>query len=83
MTSYNIIRGTSGDDLITGTDSLITPDKIFGGYGDDTIYGGAGDDWIYSGRSELSWDKAINYGNDLLNGGAGNDTSSAPRAEIR
>ena len=51
---------TTGDDVITGTDSA---DYLYGGSGNDTISGGQGDDHLTGG-----------VGNDILRGDAGNDS---------
>ena len=53
------IVGTSGDDVIKGTEG---PDVIWAGAGDDKIYGGLGNDIICGGP-----------GDDLIHGGRGND----------
>ena len=53
-------NGTSGDDLIIGTDG---PELINGGGGDDTICAGRGDDWIVG-----------NAGDDMIKGEGGADT---------
>jgi len=63
------LRGTSGDDIIVGTNGADTiygyggDDVICGGNQDDTIYGGDGNDTIYGGNGE-----------DAIYGGEGNDT---------
>jgi predicted extracellular nuclease len=54
------IVGTTGDDVINGTNGV---DVIAGLGGNDTIYGGNGNDVICG-----------DFGNDTLNGGNGNDT---------
>ncbi len=62
------IVGTSGDDVIHGTDKADViwagpgDDKVYGGLGNDIICGGPGDDLIHGGR-----------GNDWIEGGAGTD----------
>ena len=53
------VKGTSGDDTLTGTPNA---DRIFGKAGNDKIDGLAGNDRLFGGR-----------GNDTVNGGAGND----------
>ena len=53
------IKGTSGNDVLTGTDRK---DRIFGKAGDDVIDGAGGNDKIYGGA-----------GNDVIDGGAGKD----------
>lgn len=61
---YNVINGTSGDDVITAeTHDTSGADEIFGLAGIDTIDGGEGDDIIHGGD-----------GADILAGGNGNDT---------
>jgi Ca2+-binding RTX toxin-like protein len=62
------IVGTSGDDVINGTEKA---DVIWAGPGDDTVYGGLGNDIICGG----SGDDLIHggRGNDWLEGGAGTD----------
>ncbi len=57
---YDMLVGTSGDDLIEGFGG---GDSLFGGSGDDTIYGGNGNDSILGGS-----------GADILDAGAGDDT---------
>ncbi|MEZ5376910.1 MAG: hypothetical protein R2733_10400 [Acidimicrobiales bacterium] len=54
------ISGTSGDDVLVGTEG---PDVICAGDGDDTITALGGDDIVYGGAG---W--------DTINGGDGNDT---------
>jgi Ca2+-binding RTX toxin-like protein len=62
------IVGTSGDDVIQGTegsDVIVAgpgDDKIYGGLGNDIICGDTGDDLIHGGR-----------GNDWIDGGPGTD----------
>ena len=51
---------TTGDDVMTGTDSA---DYLYGGSGNDTISGGEGDDHLTGG-----------VGNDTIRGDAGNDS---------
>ena len=53
------VKGTSGDDTLTGTPNA---DRIFGKAGNDKIDGLAGNDRLFGGR-----------GNDTVNGGDGND----------
>ena len=74
----NPINGTSGNDVLVGTDlderligrggndsasGLGGNDSLDGGPGSDVLYGGSGDDWLI-GRS----------GNDQLDGGTGGDS---------
>ena len=72
------IRGSLGDDHITGT---MGPNSISGGFGDDIIYGRGGDDSLHGdtgddevyggfGADRVDGDS----GRDLLYGGAGADT---------
>ncbi|MDO8252735.1 MAG: VCBS domain-containing protein, partial [Rhodoferax sp.] len=71
------IRGTPGDDNLTGTaladriDALDGADVVSAGRGDDTVDLGAGDDWVDAGQGNdtvLAGD-----GNDWLSGDAGDD----------
>jgi Ca2+-binding RTX toxin-like protein len=63
------IRGTNGDDVLTGTDrrdvimGLGGNDVIAGGNSEDVVCGGAGEDKVSGGN-----------GNDLLLGGLGDDS---------
>lgn len=57
--SYHLVLGTSGDDVLTGT---ARADLICGFGGDDKILGKGGNDVIIGG-----------LGNDILSGGAGAD----------
>ena len=69
LTSIENVRGSRGDDTITGDATAnrvkgeTGNDKIDGGAGDDTLFGDGGDDTIIGG-----------LGNDFLAGGAGIDT---------
>ena len=65
------IRGTAGDDTLTGTTAA---DSIFARAGDDTVNAGAGDDRVHGGRG----DDTLNGedGNDRVKGGGGKDTMS-------
>lgn len=72
-----VLRGTSGPDVIVGTDAGET---IRGKGGDDIICGGGGADWIEGGkgRDELFGQKGADVllggnGKDDLHGGAGRD----------
>ncbi|MBC8516286.1 MAG: 6-bladed beta-propeller [Nitrosopumilus sp.] len=75
--SYNLIKGTPGDDVIYGTDGddlifgLEGNDLISGGLGNDCIFGGSGDD-IISGNDGDDTIKG-NSGNDILKGQSGID----------
>jgi hypothetical protein len=66
--SYNVITGKEGDDILVGTglaDLIIGlggDDIIFGGKGNDCILAGDGDDIVYG-----------NEGNDSISGGDGSD----------
>ncbi len=62
MAILSLIKGTTGNDTLVGTDLY---DVIFGGAGNDTIDGGAGNDKLYGGD-----------GNDTFLGGAGEDQMS-------
>ena len=62
-TTWNMIVGTSGANAgLTGTNSAVIGDAIFGLAGTDTLNGGDGNDQLYGGS-----------GTDTLNGGTGND----------
>lgn len=65
----NVINGTNGADVLTGTAGS---DLINGKNGDDTIDGGAGDDKLHgqNGNDTLIWDAA----DSQVMGGSGNDT---------
>jgi serralysin len=64
----NIIKGTKGNDTLTGTDES---DRIYGYAGSDILDGGAGNDVLdgSSGNDELDGGS----GNDVLDGSSGND----------
>ncbi|MFC5355704.1 calcium-binding protein, partial [Azospirillum himalayense] len=86
-TTYTTIKGTPGNDMLTGTsnqnriygldgdDSIIggnLNDLLLGGNGNDTIDGLYGSDYILGGEGN---DRLTgNLGNDTLDGGTGNDT---------
>ncbi|MGY1756655.1 ExeM/NucH family extracellular endonuclease [Geodermatophilus sp. SYSU D00879] len=72
------IRGTSGDDVLRGTNGVDVimglggEDTISGGNGDDVICGGAGDDTL---SGENGDDVLLGgFGDDTLDGGNGDDT---------
>lgn len=72
------IKGTAGNDTLTGNDGankiegLAGNDIIDGKGGDDLIYGGDGNDIIYGGAgNDTLYGDA---GNDRIEGGDGNDT---------
>ncbi len=68
-----VLRGTDGDDTITGyntSDVLYGGagnDKLYGGYGNDTLIGGKGDDYLEGGdgKDTYIWNKGD--GNDTIN----------------
>ena len=62
------INGTSGDDILDGTELA---DRINGGDGNDTINGGGGNDALLGGNGNDSLYGG--EGNDQLSGGAGDD----------
>ena len=73
----SLIYGSSGDDLIEGTDDA---DEIFGFEGNDTVKGGKGKDKLYGGSGNDSLDGGEDDdslygadGNDTLIGNSGND----------
>ncbi len=83
---YNMILGTEGDDMITGTNLpdlifvLGGDDIVFGEKGNDCILGGEGDDIIYGneGNDNISSGEGTDIikglsGDDILDGGLGID----------
>lgn len=75
---YNIVLGTEGNDVLSGTDGA---DLMFGLGGNDVISGNDGNDCIYGGEgndviSGNSGDDTIrgNSGDDIIKGNAGSDT---------
>ncbi|EWG15227.1 hemolysin-type calcium binding domain-containing protein [Xylella fastidiosa Mul-MD] len=60
--------GTSGNDILKGTD---VRDSLLGGDGDDTLEGGVGNDTLYGGAGDDVLDGG--EGSNRLEGGAGND----------
>jgi uncharacterized protein len=68
-TGDDVINGTNGNDVIVG---LGGNDVINGGNGDDIICGGGGNDTVNGGNGN---DTLVGgFGNDTLNGNNGNDT---------
>ncbi|WP_310620122.1 cadherin-like domain-containing protein [Flexibacterium corallicola] len=67
-----IIKGTRGDDTLSGSDNN---DLILSGNGDDTITSGDGNDLVYSGRGDDT--VYAGDGNDLVITGKGDDTIDA------
>ena len=65
---FDILVGTSGDDVICGFGGN---DLIIGGRGDDVIFGGAGNDVIFGSRGDD--DLFGEAGDDVVFGGRGND----------
>jgi Ca2+-binding RTX toxin-like protein len=65
--TYNVIKGTSGSDLLIGTSGA---DQILGRGGADLIFGGGGNDLLSGGKSI-----------DLIDGGAGRDTVDYSKAD--
>lgn len=66
--------GTEGNDVLTGSDSIMFRDSIQGLGGDDTLYGGAGGDMLDGGSgNDTLYGQS---GNDILIGGTGNDILS-------
>jgi VCBS repeat-containing protein len=59
LTSIENLRGSSGNDILTGND---VANRLRGENGNDTLIGGDGDDTLEGGA-----------GNDFLDGGLGND----------
>lgn len=65
------IRGTIGNDVLSGTELA---DRIFGRLGDDELRGGNGNDVLRGGQGN---DRLFgDLGNDVLSGGAGDDILS-------
>lgn len=66
-----VVLGEAGNDVITISQSITKPTRLFGGQGSDTIYGGGGADEIYGGSGN---DKLYGRGgNDVIYGGPGSD----------
>jgi Ca2+-binding RTX toxin-like protein len=81
--SAAVIRGTPGDDSLTGTDRR---DFIYARAGDDTASAGGGSDFVFGGRGDdaLSGDDDRDFlfggpGKDTLEGGDGPDSAWAGR----
>ena len=72
------VKGTVGDDVITGTDKA---DKIDGLAGNDTLSGAAGDDRLNGGGGDDTLDGGS--GADTLDGGTGNDSLAGGAGEDR
>jgi Ca2+-binding RTX toxin-like protein len=70
MNTQGAFTGTSGDDVVLGTDG---PDVIDTGFGNDTVCGGGGDDVITT-RAGIDWVDGGD-GNDTIRLGARNDTA--------
>ena len=74
---YVVIRGTNGDNVLTGTPRA---DKIFAKRGNDTVTALSGHDLVFAGPGNDSVDGGPGrdrifggYGNDILSGSDGND----------
>ena len=78
--TWNLIVGTTGNNVLNGTTSTVIADAIFGLNGNDTLNGNGGEDLMFGGGNN----DTLNGGNgndalyggsgdDVLNGGAGND----------
>ena len=67
MAKRNFIKGTKGNDDLSGTSGN---DVIISGRGNDTVDGGAGHDCIHTGK-----------GDDIVNGGSGNDYIKAGKGD--
>ncbi|WP_188113791.1 VCBS domain-containing protein [Salinicola halophyticus] len=80
ITSTSNSSGTSGADMIIGTESTdelsggLGNDILVGNGGADTLSGGDGDDHLYGGAGNDTLTGGA--GNDILSGGVGNDTLS-------
>ncbi|WP_170181780.1 FG-GAP-like repeat-containing protein [Phreatobacter stygius] len=68
--TYSVIRadGGAGDDIIRGTSGT---DILVGGVGNDTLEGRDGQDWLFGDEGNDTLDGG--RGDDFLSGGAGND----------
>jgi Ca2+-binding RTX toxin-like protein len=67
-----LIFGTSGDDVLFGSDPFILSGPfIFVSDGHDQIFGGSGHDWLFGLGGDDYLDGGA--GNDVLDGGDGND----------
>lgn len=75
-TEYTLIRGTTGNDVLVGTDG---PDVILAFDGNDKIEAGAGKDVVCAGSGK---DRVYGGANDdVLLGGAGEDIISGDRGD--
>lgn len=80
------VTGTSGDDVILGSDTAETIDGgggndiICGLGGDDVITAGAGQDQVYGGPGDDEIDGGTGF--DTLRGGIGDDTLTADTADL-
>ncbi|MBZ0092859.1 MAG: hypothetical protein K8F27_11665, partial [Sulfuricellaceae bacterium] len=63
-----VIKGTTGDDTITGSSNM---DYLIGGDGNDTIQAGGGDDIVDGGAGNDTI--YASSGNAIIDGGSGND----------
>ena len=79
--SWNLIKGSSANNWLSGSYYQPVNDLIYGYEGNDWLFGRAGNDWLVGGDGfDLlyggSGDDLLDGGadNDLLNGGEGNDT---------
>jgi Ca2+-binding RTX toxin-like protein len=69
----NEIKGDGNNNVLIGTNSLTTPDYIYGYGGNDYLSGNDGSDRLYGGEGD---DKLRGgYGMDILDGGNGVDTA--------
>lgn len=89
-------NGTSGNDVLTGTEQAdriwghAGNDVLDGGNGDDELYGGAGSDTVSggTGNDQLTGDGGHDTlngqgGNDIIEGGDGNDTLNGGSGDDR
>jgi Ca2+-binding RTX toxin-like protein len=74
MSDIEVVKGSSGDDDITGADGAQT---ISGGPGDDVLAGGLGADILNGNDGNDTFDELgdpASADNDVINGNAGTDT---------